>query len=158
MTKAEGTRDAAEVAVELSTALTRLRSRLREESGVTTSGFTLSQLAIVKRIITEGPTTAASLAATEHVSQQAIAQSVTILKAGGLVRGERDANDGRRVLISVTAKGRELYDAMSASRKAWLAQAIEAVVEPGERPDLDTAIELLERLAGANFEFETETR
>jgi DNA-binding MarR family transcriptional regulator len=157
MNEAEGIRGAAEVAVELSTSLTRLRSRLREEAGVTTSGFTLSQLAIVQRIIAEGPTTAAALAAVEHVSQQAIAQSVTILKAGGLVRGERDPQDGRRVLISVTETGRELFDSLSASRKAWLAQAIEAVVDPSERSDLDTAIELLQRLAGADFEFDAET-
>jgi len=142
-------RDTAEVAVRLSVAITRLRSRLREEGGISTSGFTISQLAILRRVIVEGPVTAATMAAAEHVSQQAIAQSVAALKEAGLVQGERDAADGRKLLISATASGREMYETLSASRKAWLAQAIDAVVGPGERRDLDVAIELLERLAGA---------
>jgi DNA-binding MarR family transcriptional regulator len=147
-------RDTAEVAVRLSVALTRLRSRLREESGITTSGFTLSQLAIIQRILDVGPATAASLAAAEHVSQQAIAQSVAILKEAGLVEGERDATDGRKVLISVTDAGRELFESLLASRKAWLVQAIDTVIGPKERPNLDIIIELLERLAGADLNAE----
>jgi DNA-binding MarR family transcriptional regulator len=48
-------------------------------------GFTISQLAILRRILAEGPATAASLAAAEHLSRQAMAQSVAILKAAGPV-------------------------------------------------------------------------
>jgi hypothetical protein len=44
-----------------------------------------------------------------------------------------------------------MYETLTASRKAWLAQAIDAVVGPGERRDLGVAIELLERLAGADL-------
>jgi hypothetical protein len=50
--------------------MSRLKSRLREEGSVNSSGFTLLQLAILQHILDAGPTTAASLAATEHVSQQ----------------------------------------------------------------------------------------
>jgi DNA-binding MarR family transcriptional regulator len=147
-----------EVAVRLSVAMSRLKSRLREEAGMTRSGFTISQLAILQRILDKGPATAASLAAAEHVSQQAIAQSVAILKEGGLVRGDRDAADGRKVLISVTDAGRELFESLLSSRKEWLVQAIDAMIGPAERPNLDIAIELLERLAGANLSSEVATR
>jgi DNA-binding MarR family transcriptional regulator len=140
----------AEVAVRLSVAMSRLKSRLREEAGMTRSGFTISQLAILQRILDKGPTTAAALAAAEHVSQQAVAQSVAILKEAGLVRGDRDATDGRKVLISVTAAGRELFESLLNSRKAWLVEAIDAMIGPAERPNLDITIELLERLAGAD--------
>jgi DNA-binding MarR family transcriptional regulator len=150
--EAQASADTAQTAVRLSVALTRLRSRLREEAGMTSSGFTISQLAVLKRIIDGGRTTAATLAAAEHVSQQAIAQSVAALKAAGLVRGERDATDGRKMLISVTDAGREMFEALWASRKAWLVHAIDAMVGPDERRDLDTAIELLERLAGADLD------
>lgn len=143
--------DAAEVAVRLSIALGRLRSRLREEAGMTTSGFTISQLALLKRLIEAGSATAASLAAVEHVSQQAIAQSVATLKAAGLLRTERDPSDGRKVLISPTPAGRDLFETLLASREAWLVRAIESVVDPAERPALDLAIELLERLAAADL-------
>jgi DNA-binding MarR family transcriptional regulator len=146
-----GTRDTAEVALRLSVAIKRLRARLREEAGISTSGFTISQLAILHRVIAEGPVTAATMAAAEHVSQQAIAQSVAALKEAGLVKAERDAADGRKLLISATATGLEMYETLSASRKAWLAQAIDSVVGPGERRDLDVAIGLLERLAAADL-------
>lgn len=142
--------DTAEVAVRLSMAIKRLRARLREEAGISTSGFTISQLATLHRVITEGPVTAAKMAAAEHVSQQAIAQSVAALKEAGLVQSERDASDGRKLLISATASGREMYESLSASRKAWLAQAIDVVVGPGERRELEAAIALLERLAAAD--------
>lgn len=130
--------------------MTRLRSRLRAEVGIPTSGFTISQLAILQRVLEGGPATAAAMAAAEHVSQQAIAQSVTALKAAGLVSGERDANDARKVLISATDAGRELFASMLASRQAWLARAIDAVVPPEERAVLEKAVDLLARLADAD--------
>jgi DNA-binding MarR family transcriptional regulator len=144
-------RDTAELAVRLSVSLSRLRSRLREESGMTTSGFTISQLGILHRVLETGPTTAAALAATEHVSQQAIAQSVATLKEAGLVRGERDATDGRKILISGTDAGRELFESLLRSRETWLAKAIDAELGRDQMAALDTAVELLERLAGADL-------
>jgi DNA-binding MarR family transcriptional regulator len=149
MSETNSDRDTAEQAMRLSVAVTRLRSRLREEAGMTSSGFTISQLAILRRVLDMGPVTAASLALVEHVSQQAIAQSVAALKAAGLVGTARDATDGRKVLISATDEGRAMLDALSTSREAWLVQAIDATIGPDERPHLDTAIALLERLAGA---------
>jgi DNA-binding MarR family transcriptional regulator len=102
--------------------------------------------------------TAAELAAVEHVSQQAIAQSVTGLREAGLIRRERDAADGRKVLISVTTAGRKLRGSVYASREAWLAQAIDSVVTPKELADLDMTVELLERLAGAELSLRRPSR
>jgi DNA-binding MarR family transcriptional regulator len=144
--------DTAAVAVRLQVAMTRLRSRLREESGMTSSGLTLSQLALLHRIVDSGPTTAAQLATAEHVSQQAIAQSVAALKETALVDGERDAQDGRKVLINVTDAGHTLYESMLASPKTWLARAIDASIDPADRRGLDAAIDMLERLAAADLD------
>ncbi|GAA5191292.1 hypothetical protein GCM10023322_48330 [Rugosimonospora acidiphila] len=146
------------MAVRLSVALKRLRSRLREEAGITRTGFTLTQLALLSRLIEEGPATATALAATEHVSQQAIAQSVAALKAAGLVGTAPDASDRRKVMISVTDAGREQHDSLLASREAWLVRAIDKIIAPEERASLDTAIELLERLAAADLRPEIEIR
>jgi DNA-binding MarR family transcriptional regulator len=150
MSAPEDDRETAEIAVRLSVTMTRLRSRLRAEAGIPTSGFTISQLAILQRVLEGGPATAAAMAAAEHVSQQAIAQSVTALKAAGLVSGERDTNDARKVLISATDAGRELFASMLASRQAWLARAIDAIVPPEERAALEKAVDLLARLADAD--------
>jgi DNA-binding MarR family transcriptional regulator len=137
---------AAETAVRLAVAVKRLQARIREEAGVTSTGLSVAQLSIFSRLVNEGPATAASLAAAEHVSQQAIAQSVAGLKASGLVSVQPDPADGRKSLLTVTAAGRALFETIMASRDDWLIRAIEAAVSPDERARLDHAIELLERL------------
>jgi DNA-binding MarR family transcriptional regulator len=150
--------DSPEAAVQLSVALSRLRSRLREESGSRRTGLTVSQLAAMQRIIDAGPTTAAALAAAEHVSQQAVAQNVAALRAWGLVRSAPDPDDGRKVLLSATDQGRALFARLRETREAWLARAIDAVVMPEEWAALQAAISLLERLAGADLSPDVEIR
>ena len=54
--------------------------------------------------------TAAALAAAEHVSQQSISQGVATLKEAGLVQSERDATDGRKVVISLTPAGQDMFE------------------------------------------------
>jgi DNA-binding MarR family transcriptional regulator len=134
-------------AVRLGIAVSRLRSRIRIESGLRSTGIPISQLAVLARIINEGPTTASALAAGEHVTQQAIAQSLATLKERGLVEKQADPSDGRKSLVSATASGRELMETITVSREEWLTRAVDAAVKPGERPLLAEAIELLERIA-----------
>jgi DNA-binding MarR family transcriptional regulator len=134
-------------AVRLATAVSRLRSRIRIESGLRSTGIPISQVAVLARIIDEGPTTAAALAASEHVTQQAIAQSLATLKERSLVEKQADPSDGRKSLVSATAAGRKLMETIAASREEWLTQAIDAAVKPEERAALREAIEMLERIA-----------
>src|ERR1700677_2540289 len=138
--------DTAETAVRLAVAVKRLQARIREEAGVTSTGLSVAQVSIFSRLVHEGPVTAASLAVAEHVSQQAIAQSLAGLKAGGLVSVQPDAADGRKSLLEVTEAGRALYETILASRDDWLIRAIESAVSPDDRTRLDQAITLLERL------------
>lgn len=143
-------------AVRLAMAVTRLRSRIRIESGVRSTGIPISQLAVLSRIIEEGPTTAAALAASEHVTQQAIAQSLATLDRRGLVTKSRDPGDGRKSLVSATESGRALVGGVQASREAWLSRAIEAAVMPDERPALETTIQLLQRIADVDLRPDTD--
>jgi DNA-binding MarR family transcriptional regulator len=146
MDKARSQNEASD-AVRLAMAVSRLRSRIRIEAGLRSTGIPISQLAVLGRIIDEGPTTAAALAAGEHVTQQAIAQSLATLKERGLVAKQTDPSDGRKSLVTATAAGRELRESLTASREEWLTRAIDAAVTPEERPLLGEAIELLERIA-----------
>ena len=139
-------------AVRLAMAVSRLRSRIRIEAGMRSTGIPISQLAVLGRIIDEGPTTAAALAAGEHVTQQAIAQSLATLKERGLVEKQADPSDGRKSLVTATAAGRALRDGITASRDEWLTQAIDAAVGPEERPLLAEAIGLLERIADVKLQ------
>jgi DNA-binding MarR family transcriptional regulator len=141
------TRNEPSDAVRLAMAVSRLRSRIRIEAGFRSTGIPISQLSVLARIIDEGPTTAAALAAGEHVTQQAIAQSLATLKQRGLVEKQADPSDGRRSLVTATAAGRKLRETLTASREEWLTQAVDAAVKPEERAMLREAIELLERIA-----------
>ena len=146
MDKSRSQNDASD-AVRLAMAVSRLRSRIRIEAGIRSTGIPISQLAVLGRIIDEGPTTASALAAGEHVTQQAIAQSLATLKERGLVEKQADPSDGRKSLVTATATGRGLMETITASREEWLTQAVDAAVKPEERPLLSDAIELLERIA-----------
>lgn len=139
-------------AIRLAMAIKRLRGRLREAAvGPAGLPLSLSQLAILRRLRDEGPTTAAALAAAERVSQQAIAQNLATLKDAGLVEATPDLADARKRLISVTEAGNRLFEAAVAARNAWLEAAIAAAIAPSERPLLKEAIELLERLASVEL-------
>jgi DNA-binding MarR family transcriptional regulator len=139
-----------DAATRLALALKRLRARLREQSGWSATGLSISQLSILQRLRLDGPATAASLAAAEHVSQQAIAQTVAPLRPAGLVRSEPDPEDGRKTLISISDAGLRLRESIIVSRTSWLARAVDATIGADERAALDKAIELLERLADAD--------
>jgi DNA-binding MarR family transcriptional regulator len=136
------------LAIRLAVALKRLRARVREAAWAGVE-LPIAQVAVIKRLRDEGPTTASALAAAEHVTHQAIAQTLAALKRTGLVRAEADPTDGRKSVISVTPAGNRLFESAIASRDAWLARAIESVVSPRERAALGKSIGLLERLAGA---------
>lgn len=135
--------------VELTVVIARLKARLREEAGTDATGLSIGQLTILHRLRRDGASTAASLAAAEHVSQQAIAQSLAVLKDAGLVRAEPDPADGRKVLLSATERGRTLVTAITESRDAWLARAIDLTFDAAEQAELERAVELLGRLADA---------
>src|ERR1700753_3038371 len=125
MDKSRSQNDASD-AVRLAMAVSRLRWRIRIEAGIRSTRIPISQLAVLGRVIAEGPTTAAALAAGEHVTQQAIAQSLATLRNRGLVDTRAAPGDGRKSLVTATAAGRELMEAIAASREEWLTQAIDA--------------------------------
>jgi DNA-binding MarR family transcriptional regulator len=138
-------------AVELALAITRLKARMRAES-IPRAGWTISQLAMLARIIEAGPITASELAQAEHIRPQSVAEIVNTLKAEGLVESRPDPTDGRKSLLSSTRAGRELRVQIATARESWMARAIDAVVGPDERAGLQDAIELLNRLAQVDLQ------
>jgi DNA-binding MarR family transcriptional regulator len=120
---------------------------MREAALASALELPIAQLAVLHRLRNDGPTTASALASAEHVTHQAITQTLTALKHAGLVRSAPDPNDGRKSLITVTSAGNRLFESASASRNAWLERAIQSAVSPRERAELEKAIELLDRLA-----------
>ncbi|HEY4218699.1 MAG TPA: MarR family transcriptional regulator [Gemmatimonadaceae bacterium] len=142
--------DSAPTGVRLAVAVKRLRTRLREVASAQSLGLPVPQLAILQRLRSDGPSTAAELAEFEHVSQQAIAQSLAALKRARLVRSTPDREDSRKNRITISAAGQRLFEKALTSRNAWLVQAIDSTIGAGEHAALEKAIELLERLADAD--------
>ena len=143
-------RTADPLAVRLAVVIKRLRDRLRETRPDRAKQLPISHLAILKRLRDGGPATASALAAAEHVSQQAIAQHVAVLARAGLVHTTRDPRDARKRLIRVTRAGHRLFESAADSRHAWLTRIIDAEVGVKNRPALERAVVLLERIAAAN--------
>src|ERR1700733_2206118 len=145
-----GSRQEAQPATELMKAMTRLRARLRSESAPTEMAWTWSQLTTLGRIVAEGPTTMSELAHAEHVRRQSMAETVAALRAHDLVTAAQDPDDGRKTLITATAKGRSLLETIPAAREAWLAAAITKALGPGEEQALLKAAAIINRIADAD--------
>ena len=137
------------LAIRLAVANKRLRARLREVAGGFKAGFSLTQLAILKHLRHDGPATASQLATVEHISPQAVAQSLTTLKQAGLIDTSPYPNDRRKTRIALSAKGDVWYSEKLDERHAWLARAIEATVPPEEWAAFEKAVERLEQLPEA---------
>ncbi len=94
-----------------------------------------------------GRTVGTTLAAYEHVSQQAITQRLELLRSTGYVTQHADSKDRRRRLVGLTDEGHAFLAHVTASQTTWLAHAIEYALDDGERGDLAAATTLIERIA-----------
>jgi DNA-binding MarR family transcriptional regulator len=141
-----------QLALRLTVAITRLRARLRAEALIMPNKLTISQLAVLQRLLDEGSATAASLAAAEHVTPQSIAQSLDVLKKHDFVVVRPHPVDGRKREIAATDAGRRYVDSLLSTRVAWLADAIREVSPGGDRSKTGAAVELLETLASVEVE------
>jgi DNA-binding MarR family transcriptional regulator len=140
---ASATVDLPRVASELRVVLGQLMRRLRAEHR-----FSLAHGTVLGRLDREGARSTSDLAGSERVRPQSMAQTVSELEADGLVSRRPDPADGRRVLLELTAKGREALEADRRRRDGWLAQTIAESFSEDEQQTLARAVPLLTRLAG----------
>jgi DNA-binding MarR family transcriptional regulator len=147
--------DVARAANELEVLLGRLRRRLRAEAP--NRGIPLSQMAVLNRVVRDGPDTASGLAAAEKVRAQSMALTIANLESQGLVERESHPADRRRILVDATEKGRQLVQAVRRSRQAWLARAISTCFSEEEQETLVKAMTLFERLADCEVDATMDT-
>jgi DNA-binding MarR family transcriptional regulator len=134
--------DPAHVASDLRVVLGQLMRRLRAEHR-----FPLSHGAVLGRLDRDGGQSVSELASAERVRPQSMAQTVGDLEADGLVSRRPDPGDRRRALVELTEQGRAVLLADRAQREGWLANAIAEGLSPADVDVLETAVELLRRLA-----------
>ena len=122
--------------------LVRRVSRLSSDDALTTP-----ERSALKKLEQGGPATSAELARAAQISPQSMGTTVAALTERGLVRRDRDPNDGRRVVLSVTRDGLKLLRSKRSARGQRLAAALSAEFTPTELKRLAGAAPLLERLA-----------
>jgi DNA-binding MarR family transcriptional regulator len=134
--------DPSHVASELRVVLGQLLRRLRAEHR-----FPLSQAAVLGRLDREGTQSVSDLAVAERVRPQSMAQTVGDLESDGFVERRPDPNDGRRALVELTVEGLAALQDDRTQREGWLARAIAEELSPTDQDVLETAVDLLRRLA-----------
>jgi DNA-binding MarR family transcriptional regulator len=127
---------------ELRIVLGQLVRRLRAEYS-----FPVAQASVLSRLDREGPQTASSLASSERMRPQSMAQTLTELERAGLIERRADPEDRRRIQIELTEQGRTRVLEERGKREGWLAAAIAAELSPDEQQTLLAAVPLLRRLS-----------
>jgi DNA-binding MarR family transcriptional regulator len=130
------------IASELRLVIGSLTRRLRSESGEP-----LMHMAVLGRLYRDGAASASDLAAAERVRPQSMATIVAELLQEGQISRRQDPDDGRRMLLEITASGRRIVEASRRQRDSWLSEAIVEELNGVERRTLEEAIELLRRIA-----------
>ncbi len=138
-------------ALEVSAAIRRgvasLARRLRAERPE--HGVSLAKLSVLGRLHRLSSMSAAELAGRERIQPQSLTRLVADLEQGGFIRRRDDETDGRRVLIDLTASGKDLLTRDMRQRDAWLALAMSSELTATEQEVLRLAAHLMERLADA---------
>ena len=137
--------DVTGVASSILRSIARLVRRLRlEREDEALSLFKLSILGILHR---KGPVTATDLATGENIRPQSLTRLLAFLEERGFVSRQPDEEDRRRLLITITAEGKEALSADFRRKEAWLTKEMERALSPDERELLSHASRLLDRLA-----------
>ncbi|MEV7726413.1 MarR family transcriptional regulator [Streptomyces sp. NPDC087917] len=134
-------RDTAE---ELQLALGMLVRQMRAASQ---GGISLSQMSVLKRLDRLGPSTAAELARAEKIRPQSAIATVHSLLTEGYVLRTPHPTDGRRLLISLTERGRTLVRERREAGQGRIAELMAGRLSPEEQVRLAEAVPLLRRLA-----------
>jgi DNA-binding MarR family transcriptional regulator len=129
---------------ELRVAVTRLSRRMRLERA--DADMSDSQLSVVFHLWKQGPQTLGSLADLDRVTPPSMNRTVGTLAELGLVTRTSSPDDGRKVVIELTAIGADVASETKRRRQAWFSQAI-AKLDQQQRAILDAATPILSQLA-----------
>jgi DNA-binding MarR family transcriptional regulator len=138
---------AATLAVELHELVGKLRRRMREHADA--GDLPPSQVAVLRRLETEGPLTVSALARAAGIRSQSMGATVAALQAAGLIAGSPDPADGRQTLLALTPSCRKWIRQTRAAKQDWLSHAIASELQAREQQELARALALLQRVVAA---------
>ncbi|HWK45595.1 MAG TPA: MarR family transcriptional regulator [Stellaceae bacterium] len=120
----------------------RLRAERPEGSA------SLSGISILGSLHRLGPMPATRLAVEERLQPQSLTRIIADLEDRGWIDRTRNEADRREILIALTPRGREVFADDMRARRAWLADAMAAILTDGERDELLRASGAMLKLAG----------
>lgn len=130
---------------ELAISVARLNRRLRQERR---SALTPTQLSILGAVARAEPATPGAIAAAEGVKPPSVTRILNQLAEGGYITRLADPDDGRQVLVEISAEGRSRLAEERQRRDAWLQEQLGGLTTH-ERELLRAAAPVLGRLAEA---------
>ncbi|GGJ41696.1 MarR family winged helix-turn-helix transcriptional regulator [Streptomyces brasiliensis] len=129
---------------EVRAVISRLRRRILNASEA--EDITLGQASVLARLSGKGGVTASELASAEGVRHQSMTATVASLAQMGLVERSPDPDDGRRLLIALTAEGHRRVEEGRQARTEWLAARLQDKCTEEERRTVLAAMAVLQRL------------
>ena len=136
--------DLSPAASRLRIATFRLARRMRTQRAV--DSMSDGQFGVLAALKIHGPHTLGDLAERERVSAPSMNRTVNCLQDSGYIVRGADENDGRKVVISLTAEGLAVVEETARRRDAWVEASL-AELTPAERATLDAAAQIMERMA-----------
>ncbi|RFA20251.1 MarR family winged helix-turn-helix transcriptional regulator [Subtercola boreus] len=133
-----------DLAARLRPAVLRVSRRLRAEKA--DDELSDSQSAILGYLQHNGPSTPGTLATFERVTPPSMNRTINAVVDAGYAERSPSADDGRKVVVSLTAEGQALVAETRRRRDAWLDQRL-AELSPQERSTLESAAIILRQLA-----------
>jgi DNA-binding MarR family transcriptional regulator len=118
----------------------------RVRAAAASQELSLTEAAVMARLMKEGPATTADLARAEGMRPQSMGTTIAALEEMGIVERKPHPTDGRQVTIELTAKGVAVRKSAKDAKRTWLAQAI-AQLDKKEQATLFAAGEIIRRLA-----------
>lgn len=120
------------------------RLRGRDQHRETDDGLTIAQVRALFALDQSDAATPGEIAETARLSPASVTAMLDDLERDGIVTRVRSDSDRRRVLVTLTDKGRTV---LKKRRRLWLKRWDEAMADVPER-DLDAAAEVLRRIGG----------
>ncbi|MFC4222851.1 MarR family transcriptional regulator [Lysinibacter cavernae] len=121
----------------------RLNRRLRQEKA--DNRLTDGQLSALGALSTHGPQTLSQLSEHERVTLPSASRTVNSLEQAGLVGRSGSADDGRKVMLSVTDAGEAVMSEVRRQRDEWLVKRVSKLT-PAQRQTLAEATELMKEI------------
>jgi DNA-binding MarR family transcriptional regulator len=134
-----------ELAVGLRVSMSRLLKVMRSEVRHDES-LSLTERSTLSMVYQQSEMLPSELAAKEKVTSQSMSQIINKLALNGYIKKTPSTKDKRKVIITITSKGREFIELKRNKSQEWLARAISDKTTQAEKEILMSAITILTKL------------